>query len=118
MLFNKLELYLERGKIVEIKNKKVNNQKIIVSPVGDIDFSNSQLLKADLLKLLEKGYKEVIIDFGQVKSIDSSGLGKLLLFHKRLKEENGLLVVRNVESDYIKNMFNLIHLSKVIKIED
>lgn len=99
---------------VEIINKK----ELIISPVGNIDFSNSQVLKEELLKFLEKGYQKVIIDFSEVESIDSSGLGKILLFHKRIKEKNGELIIKNVKSSYIKNMFELIHLNKVIDIEN
>ena len=90
----------------------------VISPVGNIDFSNSQDLKDKLLELFKKDYKKVILDFSEVESIDSSGLGKLLLFHKKLKEKEGKLIIRNVESDYIKNMFEMIHLNKVITIEE
>lgn len=103
---------------MESKINIIDEKKVIISPLANIDFSNSQKLKEDLLKLLEDDYKEIIIDFGSVESIDSSGLGKLLLFHKKIKEKDGQLRIRNVESDYIKNMFEMIHLAKVIEIED
>ena len=96
----------------------IDSSEVVISPVGTIDFSNSRELKEELLELFEEDYKKVVIDFSEVESIDSSGLGKLLLFHKRLKEKDGTLVIRNIESDYIKNMFEMIHLAKVIKIEE
>lgn len=95
----------------------INEKEVVISPQSNIDFSNSKSLKKELLNLLAKDYQKVIIDFTNVESIDSSGLGKLLLFHKKIKEKDGILVIRNVKSDYIKNMFEMIHLSKVIKIE-
>lgn len=103
---------------MESKTKVVDKTEVVIKPVGNIDFSNSQELKDELLELFEQEYKKVIMDFSEVESIDSSGLGKLLLFHKKLKEKEGTLVIRNVESDYIKNMFEMIHLNKVIEIED
>ena len=103
---------------MEIKTNVVDSQKVVIRPAGTIDFSNSQTLKESLLELFEQGFIKVIMDFKDVESIDSSGLGKLLLFHKRLKEQDGTLIIRNVESDYIKNMFEMIHLHKVIEIED
>lgn len=102
---------------MESKTEIINNNQVVVKPVGNIDFSNSQELKDELLELFEQDYKKVVMDFSEVESIDSSGLGKLLLFHKKLKEKEGTLVIRNVESDYIKNMFEMIHLNKVIDIE-
>lgn len=103
---------------MESKTKAVDAEKVVISPVGNIDFSNSQELKDELLELFEQDYQKVILDFSEVESIDSSGLGKLLLFHKKLKEKERRLVIRNVESEYIKNMFEMIHLNKVIEIED
>jgi len=106
------------GTRMESKTKVIDKDEVVISPIGTIDFSNSQDLKEELLELFEQNYDKVIMDFGQVESIDSSGLGKLLLFHKKLKEKEGTLVIKNVKSDYIKNMFEMIHLSKVIEIEE
>jgi anti-anti-sigma factor len=106
------------GSGMESKTNVVDNKEVVIRPIGNIDFSNSQDLKDELLELFEQEYNKVVIDFSEVESIDSSGLGKLLLFHKKLKEQEGTLVIRNVESDYIKNMFEMIHLNKVIEIED
>lgn len=103
---------------MEIKKENINGDKVIVSPVGEIDFTNSQDLKDNLLDLYEEGYNEITVDFGEVDSIDSSGLGKLLLFHKKLKEKDGKLNIQNIESEYINNMFEMIHLHKVIEIVD
>ena len=96
----------------------INNSKVILSPKGDINFATSQSLKDALYKVFNDDYKEVIIDFTDVENIDSEGLGRLLLFHKKLKDNEGILIIRNIESDYIKQMFRTIDLDQVIKIED
>lgn len=96
---------------------KENNSQALVKPEGRIDVVTSQELKDKLLELYNEGYNFIVIDFSNVTSIDSSGLGKLLLFQKKLKERGGALSVTNVTSDYIKNMFQTIHLDKVIEIE-
>ena len=103
---------------MEISKNFVNDTKVIVRPKENIDFSNSNELKEELLSVYEEGYNQVEIDFSEVDRIDSSGLGKLLLFHKRLKEKKGNLVIKNIESDYIKNMFDMIHLDKIIEIDN
>ncbi|MFW5787682.1 MAG: STAS domain-containing protein [Halanaerobiales bacterium] len=103
---------------METTKNIINEEKVVISPEGEIDFTNSQTLKRELLDLFNDGYKDVIIDFGDVEGIDSSGLGKLLLFHKKLKEKEGKLTIRNIQSEYIRNMFDMIHLHKVIEIED
>ncbi len=99
----------------QIKN---GNGKVTLIPEGRIDVVNSQNLKQELLNLYNDGVKEIVIDFSKITSIDSSGLGKLLLFQKKLKERGGELRIINVTNDYIQNMFKMIHLNKVIKIEN
>jgi anti-anti-sigma factor len=101
------------NKIIE-----VNSTDVIIMPKENIDYSNSQKFKEILQKLFEQNYKKIIIDFSEIERIDSSGLGKILLFQKKLKERNGDLIITNVKNDYIKNMFEMIHLNKVITIRD
>lgn len=96
----------------------INEIEVVIKPIGSIDFSNSQNLKKDLLDVFDEGYKNVRLNFEKVSSIDSSGLGKLLLFHKRLREENGKLIIENVSNNYVKNMFDVINLHKVIEIKE
>ncbi len=99
-----------------MKVEKNGNQAVVI-PDGRIDITNSQDLKKKLLDIFDEGFDEIVIDFGNISSIDSSGLGKLLLFHKKLKERGGELRIVNVSSDYVKKMFSMIHLNKVINIE-
>ena len=100
---------------MEIKNKGENNVTVVADK--KIDITNSQDLKKKLLNLIQQGYTELTIDFKQVESVDSSGLGKLLLIHKRLKERNGALKIINLNNEYVKKMFSMIHLNKVLDIE-
>ncbi len=100
-----------------LRSKKYNDIDVTVYPEGRIDISNSQTLKEDLMEFYRDGFTNVVIDFGKISSIDSSGLGKLLLFHKKLKETDGKLKLVNIKSDYVKKMFKMIHLNKVIEIE-
>lgn len=100
---------------MEITDK--GQEKVTVLADKKIDITNSQELKEELLELIKEGYTEITIDFNQVESVDSSGLGKLLLIHKRLKEKNGELKVINLNNEYVKKMFSMIHLNKVLDIE-
>ncbi len=81
-----------------------------------INIASSARLKDILQSLCNESYKLVTIDFSQVKVIDSTCLGTLLLFQKKLGENGGELIITNVTSDYIKKMFTLIQLPRVIDI--
>ncbi len=85
---------------------------------GSVDLSTSHLLKEKLQMLCEEGRIFVTLDFDRVNSIDSSGLGKLLLFHKKLKACGGELKIVHITSSHVRNIFDMIHLHKVIKIEN
>ncbi len=97
--------------------EKQEENAAVVKPGGRVDITNSQDLKNTLLSLYDEGYNTVTIDFSNVQSIDSSGLGKLLLFQKKLRERGGELRIVNITNDYVMKMFTLIQLNKVISIE-
>ena len=97
--------------------KRKGRSVVMTMPEGRIDLSNSHLLRERLQMLYEEGFDAITLDFNQVTSIDSSGLGKLLLFQKRLKERGGELKIINITSGYIRKMFKMIDLDKVITIE-
>ncbi|MGM0470826.1 MAG: STAS domain-containing protein [Bacillota bacterium] len=98
-------------------NKKSSQRAEVVAD-EKIDITNSQELKKELLELIDSGYRFITLDFSAVESVDSSGLGKLLLIHKRLKEQEGELKITNVTSDYVQEMFSMIHLDKVLQIDN
>lgn len=90
---------------------------VTIIPNERIDITNSSEFKQLFLTLYDEGYSNITIDFSNVSGIDSSGLGKLLLFQKKLKERQGELRIINISSEYVRKMFNMIHLYKVINIE-
>ena len=100
---------------MDIKRKE---DTAVISPGTRIDITNAGDLKNKLMELYVEGYKNIDVNFENVDGIDSSGLGKLLLFQKKLKERGGRLKVLNIENENVRNMFSLIHLDKVVEIED
>ena len=91
--------------------------EVVVYPEGRIDISNAGDFKDEITSLIDEGSTVINLDFSQVSGIDSSGLGKLLLFQKQLKEKGGELKITNVNSEHIQKIFSLVHLYKVINIE-
>ena len=83
-----------------------------------LTISNANEFKETLQTLFDQGYIAVELDFRKLEVIDSTGLGKLLLFQKVLKEQGGELKIINLENDFVRKMFNLIQLHKIIRIEE
>ncbi len=89
----------------------------VIIPDGNIGLGSSIDFKNELQAIFDAGCSEVAIDFTHVSDIDSSGVGKLLLLQKMLQDRGGKLRICNITSKKIHNIFNMIHLHKVITIE-
>ncbi len=94
-----------------------NNGNSVLKLEGRIDLSNYFVLGDKLQDFYEKGCHSIILDFSLLTSIDSLGLGQLLLFNKKLKKRDGELKIINVTSRYIREMFETIQLDKIITIK-
>ncbi len=90
----------------------------VITPKDYIDITNAQELWEKMINLCETGCKEITIDFAHVSRIDCSGLGKLLLVQKRLKESQGGLRLINVINPFVRKFFAIVQLEKVITLEN
>ncbi len=82
-----------------------------------VDLTNAPAFKQALKSLYEGGYSTILVNCNHLEMIDSAGIGSLVLFQKRLKERGGELKLINVTNDYIKHLFGMIDLARVISIE-
>lgn len=90
-----------------------------IIPGGNIDLTNAERLKEEFEELVEdKDILHIEIDFKNVKKIDSSGLGKILLFHKIMREKGGSIQLKNVNSEYVLKVFDMVDLNQVININE
>ena len=62
-------------------------EEVRLIATGDVDNEGAEALKATIAGLSLSGKTAVIFDFRGVGYIGSAGLGKLLLFYKRLSGE-------------------------------
>ncbi len=96
--------------------KKDDNARII--PHGSINVANAEKLKDKFFELTRSDIYNIVMDMEYVDDIDSSALGKILLFQKVVEENDGKLIIENVESDDVKKVFNTVELSEAIDIRD
>ena len=97
--------------------ERENGQITVFLPEQITASRGADEMKEKLLGLCEEGANTIILDFSTIRTIDSAALGKILMVQKRLKETGGELKIVNVASDYIRKMFDIINLDKVIKVE-
>lgn len=61
---------------------------------GEIDLSTSHLLVEAIDGAIEQGASRVVLDFGDVTFVNSTGLGAMVAATKRLRQTGGDLVLR------------------------
>lgn len=72
-------------------------------------------LKESLEVLVEKENRDILLDFSNVKNINSAGIGKLLLAYKKLKTQNRNIAVVNI-SEFLSKLFEKLMFSRLFKI--
>jgi anti-sigma B factor antagonist len=58
----------------------------VVTPAGEIDLATAPLLKSRLVGLLGESFSRFVVDLSAVSYLDSTGLGVLIAFSRRLPE--------------------------------
>jgi anti-sigma B factor antagonist len=83
---------------------------------GEVDVSTSAALREELYGMIDAGATRVVIDCSQMDFIDSSGLGVLVGALKRVREKDGELVLRDLNSS-ARKVFEITGLTKLFTIE-
>jgi len=97
------------------KKKKKVDQKTI-KPGNDIVASMAEDFRKKLLKLVEKGIKNLSIDLAGVEIVDSVGLGVLIAANNSLKNAEGKLTISNVSEDIYK-LFRTLRVDQYFEVK-
>jgi anti-sigma B factor antagonist len=87
----------------------------IIAVEGEIDLLTAPTLRDRVMKPLEDGVFELVLDMSKVTFLDSSGLGVLVALHKRLRERDGRLVIVATARPVL-SVLNLTGLDKVFDV--
>ena len=99
----------------DVKTDKVDDTTYVISLTGEVDLYTAPEFKAQLLDVIGKGGKQVVVDFTNTTFIDSTTLGVLVGGVKRLRSNDGQLSL--VCSDRnITKIFEITGLDRVFAI--
>jgi anti-sigma B factor antagonist len=99
----------------EIKTEQLNGDAYVIALGGEVDLYTAPEFKQQLLDVIGKGAKEVVVDFSDTTFIDSTTLGVLVGGVKRLRTNDGQLSL--VCSDRnITKIFEITGLDRVFTI--
>ncbi len=71
---------------LSLSTEKPDKECAVVKAQGEIDLDSSHILKSEIRGLLDAGYTLIVLDLGNVRFIDSSGLGALVVSLKAAAE--------------------------------
>ncbi len=99
----------------DIKTEQTSEQQYVISLAGEVDLYTAPEFKQQLLDVIAKGAKDVVVDFTNTTFIDSTTLGVLVGGVKRLRQNDGQLSL--VCSDRnITKIFEITGLDRVFTI--
>ncbi|WDN88149.1 anti-sigma B factor antagonist [Desulfosarcina sp. BuS5] len=87
-----------------------------VTPGMDIVASMAEEFRAELLKSVEGGVKELTADLDGVRMVDSVGLGVLIAAHNSLQKNDGVFIVINASEDIYK-LFKVMRLDRHFEVK-
>ena len=107
----------ERGINMNINYKK-DGTTLLVSLGGDIDHHTAQEISDGIARSFRHSHcKNIVIDFGGVNFMDSSGIGMLIGRYKETEIFGGSLAAVSVSGELMK-IFRLSGLNKIINCYD
>jgi len=72
-------------------------------------------IKSEFISLQSNGTENLIMDFSEVKYVDSSGLSAILTA-ERIFKEKGTFVMVGVKSDSVKKLISISRLDNILNI--
>lgn len=99
---------------MEIKIK--HGIETVISLSGQLDTLSSPDLEKEIMDILEKDVKKVILDGTDLSYISSAGLRLLLILQKKMSQKGGTVVLRNIQSS-IMDIFKITGFNSFLTIE-
>lgn len=88
---------------------------LVVTVDGQLVVGNRQEFKQLVLDEVERGTRQIVIDFTNTAYIDSSGLGALVSLGKRIRESGGELRLAALNDD-LRTLFELTRLDTLFPL--
>lgn len=93
---------------------EISGEKGYIRIKGDLDSEQAgEALRRAFNEIYDKGKRTIVLDLAAVQIINSYGIGKVLMCYKRLKAENGVLMVTPLQG-FVKETFELLMLDKIL----
>jgi anti-sigma B factor antagonist len=94
---------------------EIRGDTLFVKVIGGVDTSAAEILRLKLKEIILQKPQKVILDLSMVPTMGSSGIGKILMFFKSLKEGNSIFEIKGIHEN-LYSFFKVIKLDKLFPI--
>ncbi len=94
----------------------MDKRTVILKLEQDLVASHSAEVRNQLRTLIGQGARNVVLDFGQVRMVDSAGLGMIIAAHNSLKKVDGELAVTECSVEIIE-LFRSMRIHQHMRVE-
>ena len=85
---------------------------------SDLDTETAgEALRSAFNEVYHQGNLTIVLALSGAQIINSYGIGKVLMCYKRLKAENGVLMVKPLDG-FVKETFELLMLDKLLPVDE
>ncbi len=100
-----------------IQTEELDGNAAVISLTGEVDLYTAPELKTELIRVIDAGRSQVVVDMTDTTFIDSTTLGVLVSGIKRLRPTGGRLALVIVDRNILK-IFEITGLDRVFSIFD
>ena len=101
---------------IEVAEERAG-EALVLSPVGRLDSGNANSFESVVMNHVSGGERRLIVDFGRLDFISSTGMRVFLLAAKALQAQQGTLVLCSMKA-HIEEVFQVSGFSQIIPIKD
>lgn len=90
---------------------------LIATVAGQVNSANAADLEAQMLARVTEGEHQWVVDLGRLDYISSAGLRVILMLAKRLREQDGSLVLCNLQP-HVFEVFDVSGFLAILQVAD
>ena len=87
----------------------------IISQQGQVNSANAATVETEVLSVLQKGAKNVLLNMSELSYISSAGLRVVLVLAKRLKQAGGKLVIYGMQP-HVQEVFDISGFMAILNV--
>jgi len=99
---------------LEVIEERLSAQCVMLKPKGRLNAVTAPEFKAQLKRLVQEGYVQLVVDMADVPFVDSSGLAALVSGLKATRQAGGTLRLAGLRDD-VRTVFRLTLLERVFE---